>query len=133
MSPQDHDDWYSAETATLGDRLAAARDQAGLSQKQLAKGLGIKAGTLRDWEDDLAEPRANKLAMIAGVLGVSVGWLLTGEGEGVSAPLDEGAVSPDMTGVLNEMRELRVQISGTAERLARLEKRLREIMKDQDA
>lgn len=133
MSPQENDDWFSAETATLGDRLAAAREQAGLNQKQLAKGLGIKAGTLRDWEDDLAEPRANKLAMIAGVLGVSVGWLLSGEGEGVDAPLDEGAVSPDMTGVLNEMRELRVQISGTAERLARLEKRLREIMKDQNA
>ncbi|MFB1026184.1 MAG: helix-turn-helix transcriptional regulator, partial [Octadecabacter sp.] len=50
--------WYSEETATFGDRLAAARDVAQLTQKELAQRVGIKVSTLRNWEDDLSEPRA---------------------------------------------------------------------------
>lgn len=125
MSPQEHDDWYGPETATLGDRLAAARDQGGMTQKQLAKRLGVKTGTLKDWEYDLSEPRANKLSMMAGVLGVSVGWLLTGEGEGVNAPVDEQAISPDINDLLIEIRDLKTQITGAADRLGKLEKQLR--------
>lgn len=129
MSPQDHDNWYGPETATFGDRVAAARDQAGLSQKQLARKLGIKTGTLRDWEDDLAEPRANKLAMMAGVMGVSVGWMLTGQGDGVAAPLDEAPLSPDITDLLTELRDLKTQMQAAADRLGRLEAELRQKLK----
>lgn len=129
MSPQDNDDWYGPDTATLGDRLAAARDQAGMSPKQLAKRLGVKAGTLKDWEADLSEPRANKLSMLAGLLGVSVMWLLSGEGDGVAAPLDEAPDSPDITDLLTELRDLKVQIAGAADRLGKLEKQLRHRMK----
>ena len=57
------DNWYGPETATFGDRLAAARDSTGMSQAQLAKRLGIKPGTLRAWENNLSEPRANRLSM----------------------------------------------------------------------
>ena len=52
------DDWYSEETATFGDRLAAARDAAGLSQKQLAQHLGGKLKTVRGWEDASGHPGA---------------------------------------------------------------------------
>ena len=38
-----------------------------MSQSELAKRLGIKITTLKSWEDDLSEPRANKLSMMAGV------------------------------------------------------------------
>lgn len=133
MSPQDHDDWYGPQTATMGDRLAAAREQTGMSQKQLAKRLGVKTGTLRDWEEDLSEPRANKLSMLAGLLGVSVMWLLSGEGDGIAAPLDEPDVSPDITDLLTEIRDLKTQVSSAAERLGKLEKRLRHRMKGPDA
>ena len=84
-SEQDyHDYWYGEDVATFGDRLAAARHYAGLEQGEFARRLGVKLATARGWEDDLNEPRANKLQMMAGLLNVSVVWLLTGEGEGVS-------------------------------------------------
>lgn len=121
----DTQDWYSEETATFGDRLAAARETAGLSQKELAQRMGIKVGTLRNWEDDLNEPRANRLSMFAGMLGVSLSWLLTGEGEGLEAPLEEEQMAPDMTAILTDMRAVRVQMAQATDQMAKLEKRLR--------
>ncbi|WP_319826574.1 helix-turn-helix transcriptional regulator [Thalassovita sp.] len=129
----DEHDWYGPETATFGDRVAAAREAASMTQKQLAKRMGIKTGTLREWEQDLSEPRVNRLMMMAGILGVSMGWMLTGEGDGVSPPQDEGTVSPDVNELLLEIRDLKGQIAGTADRLGRLEKRLRIKLKGENA
>lgn len=72
-------DWYGPEAATFGDRIAAARDAAQMTPEQLARRLGVKLRTLQNWENDLSEPRANKLSMISGLLNVSMIWLLTGE------------------------------------------------------
>ena len=80
-------DWYSNDIATFGDRVAAGREALGLSQKQLARKLGVAAKTVDSWEHDISEPRANKLQMLAGILNVSMPWLLTGEGDGVPHPL----------------------------------------------
>ncbi|MBT8411833.1 MAG: helix-turn-helix domain-containing protein [Octadecabacter sp.] len=123
-----HDDWFSEETATFGDRLAAARDAAGLSQKQLAQHLGVKLSTVRGWEDDLSEPRANKLSMMAGILGVSLSWILTGQGEGLASPDAADPVPSDLRAILIEMRAVRAQITAGTERIARLEKRLKEML-----
>ena len=35
-------DWYGPETATFGDRLSAAIEKSGMTQKLVAKRLGIK-------------------------------------------------------------------------------------------
>lgn len=118
-------DWYSDETATFGDRLAAAREAAGLTQKELAQRVGVKAGTMRNWEDDLSEPRANRLNMLAGILGVSLSWLLTGEGEGLSAPAEAEAEGADIAALLVEVRSARAHVLQSSDRLAQLEKRLR--------
>ena len=122
----DINDWYSEDAATFGDRLAAAREGAGLKQSDLAKKLGVKTSTLSDWENDRKEPRANRLSMLSGMLGISLSWLLTGEGEGVAAPT-EGAedLDKDTLAILTEIRALRTQIKQNAETLAQLEKRLR--------
>ena len=40
------DDWYAEDAATFGDRLAAARETAGLSQAELAERLGVKTNTI---------------------------------------------------------------------------------------
>ncbi len=121
-------DWYSAEAATFGDRVAGAREQAGMTQKQLAKRLGIRLATLRDWEEDLSEPRANRLSMMAGILNVSMMWLMTGEGEGVSAPDEVLPMNDSMRDLLIEVRELRADLLKRAEQVGRLEKRLRGAM-----
>jgi len=123
----DHDsnEYFSEETATFGDRVAAARRAAGLKQEQLSAKLGIKFKTLTNWEEDISEPRANKLQMLAGVLNVSIIWLLTGEGEGVQDPWIEGLDSaPDNAEIIAEMRAVRGEYNTLGQRLARLEKRL---------
>ncbi|WP_407492201.1 multiprotein-bridging factor 1 family protein [Pseudooceanicola sp. MF1-13] len=122
--------WYAAENATFGDRLAAAREAAGMTQQQLAKRLGVKAGTLRGWEDDLSEPRANRLQMLSGLLGVSLPWLLMGQGDDVSAPDESGELPRDLTDMLTELRNLRSDLVAKADRLAVLEKRLRAKLKE---
>jgi transcriptional regulator with XRE-family HTH domain len=121
--------WYSDEIATFGDRLAGAREAAGLDQTALATKLGVKKQTLESWENDLKEPRSNRLQMLAGILGVSITWLLTGEGEGPTAPEDEGYLASDVTDLLAEMRGLQREIKQSGEKLARLEKRLRTVLK----
>ncbi|MCP1167301.1 helix-turn-helix domain-containing protein [Limimaricola litoreus] len=115
--------YYSETAATFGDRLAGAREGAGLDQEALATRLGVEISTLQAWEDDMDEPRANRLQMLAGMLNVSLSWLLTGRGDGPEAPHAETA--PHLSDVLSEMRVLRTEMMQAAERMARLEKRLR--------
>lgn len=125
------EDWYGPDAATFGDRLAAAREYAQMTQAQMARRLGIKASTLRAWEQDLSEPRANHLSIMAGVLNVSMMWLMNGEGEGLDAPIaDSTAIDADVSAILRDMRDLRVTISQSSEQLGRLEKRLRAALKD---
>jgi transcriptional regulator with XRE-family HTH domain len=127
----DTDDFYGPEAATFGDRLAGAREAAGMTQAVLAKRLGVKVKSLQSWENDLSEPRANRLSMLAGLLNVSMVWLITGEGEGLTDPAEEAPLSPDVHAVLSEIRSLQVQFKERADRLARLEKRLRVLLKEQ--
>jgi len=123
------ENWYSEENATFGDRLVAAREAAGMSQKDLARRLGVKDKTLKAWENDASEPRANKLQMLAGVLNVSIMWLLSGQGDGLEAP-GGPAIAPEADKLLRELRALKVDMVQNAERLARLEKALRGVMAD---
>lgn len=131
MTDSATDDWFSEERATFGDRLAAAREAADLTQKELAKRLGVKVKTIAAWENDLFEPRANRLQMLAGLLNVSLVWLLTGAGEGVDPPGTEKALSRDARAVLLELRELRGDIDEAGSRLARLEKHLRGLLEEE--
>ena len=123
-TPAVEHDWYSNETATFGDRLADARAALGLSQKDLARQLGVREKTLDSWENDLSEPRANRLSILAGLLNVSLRWLLTGEGEGLAAP-DTAAPPADSTEILSDLRQLQSDMARCADRLGRIEKRLR--------
>jgi len=125
-------DWYGPDMATFGDRLAAAREQAAMSQSDMAKRLGVKVSTLRNWEHDLSEPRANRLSMMAGLLNVSIMWLLNAEGEGISGPDDGSDIAPDIQETLNEIRDMKTVMKTSAERLARLEKKLRLILQSAD-
>jgi len=67
---------------TLGGRISFARDVLDLSTEDAARILGVEVRTWANWEKDRAEPRANRLSMLAGVLQVSLPWLLTGQGHG---------------------------------------------------
>jgi transcriptional regulator with XRE-family HTH domain len=121
-------DWFGPESATFGDRVAGAREATGMTQAQLARRLGVKKATVTGWEQDLSEPRANKLSMMAGLLNVSIMWLLTGEGEGMEAPAGEVTPIEGLSDVVAELRAIRSDMRANAERAARLEKRLRQML-----
>ena len=67
------------DSTLLGYQIVKAREAKGLSSLQLAKRLGVEEATLLDWENERGSPRANRLAQIAGVLGVPLAWLIAGE------------------------------------------------------
>jgi transcriptional regulator with XRE-family HTH domain len=111
--------WYEPEAATFGDRLIGAREAAGMNQAELARRIGVKLKTLRAWEDDQDEPRANRLAILCGVLNVPLTWLLTGSGPVPASGEDaEGRL-------LEEVGALRRDAAQLAERLTSVEARLR--------
>lgn len=124
----DSDNWYGPDQATFGDRLAAAREFAGMTQEVLAKRLGVRNKTIRAWEADMSEPRANRLSILAGLLNVSIMWLINGEGEGVDNPDDLPSDRSEMSDIFAEIRLLRVDMLKKAEQVGRLEKRLRVIV-----
>ena len=117
-------DWYGPDAATFGDRVVGAREKSGMTQAELSRRLGIKLATLHGWEEDRSEPRANKLQMLSGMLNVSLLWLLSGEGIGPEEP-STVPLSGDVQGILIEMRAIKTDMTRTAERLSRLEKKLR--------
>jgi len=63
--------------------------------------------------------------MLAGLLNVSMMWLINGEGEGLADPEESAAVPEDVAGILAEVRVLKANMQKNVEKLGRLEKRLR--------
>ena len=123
--------WFSAEVSTFGDRLAGAREAAGLGQEEMARRLGVRLSTLQAWEDDQSEPRANRLQMMAGMLNVSIVWLLTGEGPGLSGPTTPGRLNEPARMALVELAAMRQQMLSLSQSLGVLEKRLRVLMREE--
>ncbi|HEX2019133.1 MAG TPA: helix-turn-helix transcriptional regulator [Aurantimonas sp.] len=105
---QDHD--------TLGGRIQRSREMLGMATAELAARLGVKPETMRGWERDRAEPRANKLITLAGILGVSPAWLIGGYG---AAPTEEPLQEP---GHVDRLAALRSRRDGIDREIARLEK-----------
>ncbi|GAW36014.1 HTH-type transcriptional regulator ImmR [Roseovarius sp. A-2] len=130
MTTDTNDSWFDPDATTFGDRVAGARERAGMTQGDLAKRLGVKLKTLKAWEDDQSEPRANKLSMMAGLLNVSLLWLLSGEGDGPDTPT-VGELSPDISQMLTEIRDIRAQLIYSTDRLGRIEKSLRAKLREE--
>lgn len=87
----------------MGGRISRAREDMHITSSQLARRLGVKSNTVRDWENDRAEPRANRVVMLAGVLGVSPTWLLTGFGDAPAAT----NVTMQLSGLIDQLSSLR--------------------------
>lgn len=58
------------------NRLKELRQEKGLSQKELAKDIGVHYRTLQNWENGKAEIKPDKAQVLADFFGVSVGYLL---------------------------------------------------------
>ena len=125
MAEINNETWYSEAAATFGDRLEAARESCGMSQTELAQRLGVRDTTIISWEADAWEPRGNRLQMLAGMLNVSLMWLLSGRGEGVAAPdareplaLPARSVLADITRLRRQMQTLGLELMQAEQKLA---------------
>ena len=111
---------HSGSADTLGGRIVYAREAQGLTTSQLARRMGIKTDTLQGWESDRAEPRSNRLLTLAGMLGVSPTWLLTGAGE---APVD-ALTKTEMMHIRESVVRMREQVLTLVDELEQLQQRL---------
>ena len=64
------------DIGSLGKRIADARDDSGLTQKDLADRVGVTAQAVSKWERGSSCPDISILDEIADTLGVSVSSLL---------------------------------------------------------
>jgi transcriptional regulator with XRE-family HTH domain len=65
---------------TVHARLKIVRDSLGMTQKDVAKSLGISPRTWQDYEGGINLPGGKVLEQLAR-MGFNVNWILTGEGE----------------------------------------------------
>ena len=85
----------------LGRNIAEMRKWRDLTQRDLAKILGISQSHVAKWETDKAQPRSKTLEEIAKALNVSVEELLAGGNEGL-----EQAINVKDQELLTLLREL---------------------------
>ena len=75
---------YSSINNVLAARLRAAREQAGLSQGQVAKMLGLHRPSISEIEAGRRKVTADELAHLASIYAVSVSWLTCEDTEDAS-------------------------------------------------
>ncbi|MEZ2127439.1 MULTISPECIES: helix-turn-helix domain-containing protein [unclassified Sinorhizobium] len=113
---------------TLGGRLSSAREAAGISVESFANQLGVRRETLLAWESDRSEPRPSRLLNMAGILGVSPMWLMTGAGTGPGEVSDERAIEAvriELSRLKSAYQDIGRLIESTSRQLDRLDHQLR--------
>ncbi|GAB0116911.1 hypothetical protein Acid7E03_09830 [Acidisoma sp. 7E03] len=109
----------------VATRIRDIRRSLGLTQDELASRIGVSRSAIAQWETDRTGQVRSNLARVAAVLGVSVGYLLTGEHAGA----DMGAETADERALLNLYRQ--IQDGGRAELLRQARRILAAQEKDQ--
>lgn len=82
----------------IGDRLREERNKAGLSQRELARRLGLSASLISQLESGLSKPSVGTLYSIVTELNLSLDRVIRGEdfggGGAPAGPAPDGGVSP---------------------------------------
>jgi SOS-response transcriptional repressor LexA len=72
------DDAQSSAT-TLGQRIRARRDAAGMTQEKLAAQCGVSRAAVAQWESGVTRPSLDNLVKVAEALNVWLSWLTVGD------------------------------------------------------
>jgi transcriptional regulator with XRE-family HTH domain len=118
---------FEETTATLGNRIQVSRLAKGLTALALSEKLGVPLDAIEAWEADEREPRSNRIQMLAGMLNVSIMWLITGESNGTDHVEHTHARPEGINDALGEIAQLKETLSMALEKLEGLESRLQEI------
>ena len=120
-------DHFNETVATFGDRLVAAREAKGLTVEGMAEKLGVDISRVEAWESDADEPRGNLIQMLAGMLNVSLVWLISGESNGTTDVAETYDRPEGVNDALGEISQLKETLAGVLDKLEKLEHRLKEI------
>lgn len=72
-----HTDRKGRSGMTIGERIRACRQRAGLSQERVAEMVGVSRQAVTKWETDRSAPSTENLFRLAEIFGIGVDLLLT--------------------------------------------------------
>lgn len=94
----------------MPNRIYQLRKALRLSQTAFGEKIGVTGGAVSQIERGLREPSKPLLSMICGTFGISMDWLLTGEG-----PMESAAgaqlVTEDMVDTVNRLLQVATHLS----------------------
>ncbi len=70
---------------SLGERLYELRTKNEMSQGDLAEKLDVSRQTISKWENNMSIPELDKIISLSNLFGVSVDYIVKGEGEAAPA------------------------------------------------
>lgn len=116
----------------INDRIRMAIEARELSLKEAAKRCGLSYSSLQNWVGGIREPRPEALIALGSHLGISIDWLLTGDGamlRGTSSVAREDAplTSPQERAILDLYRSLGEADQRDIQSAAETKKRMRDI------
>jgi len=95
--------WKPPDRDTFGWRLDAALRDAGLTQRELARRLGIHPSRVSEYVHNHALPPVTRMVRMCEELDVSIHWLLTGRGK---RHVEEPAIDERALHILQVLRRL---------------------------
>ncbi len=106
------------EAHQLGARIVEARTAMGLSGDELAHRLGVTPSTMDEWESGDQRLRSDRLVKVAGILGVSLSWLMMGHG------VEPSARDTELESIRSDLRATQARLADALGELATLDVRL---------
>ena len=104
---------------TFGKRLKEVLKNKGITQKELARALGIPYTTLNNWIRGAADPNLSSLIILANYLDVDLHWLITGKyqnnGKAPKVQIKTGANSQVSSTEVNHVKGKNIIVSGIVE------------------
>ncbi|MFM2476395.1 S24 family peptidase [Celerinatantimonas sp. MCCC 1A17872] len=73
------------QNETIGERIRRVRNELKLTQKDIAKSIGVSAASVTQWERGDTTPKGSNLIALCKKLKVDPSWLQTGKGEKTAA------------------------------------------------
>lgn len=110
-------------------RIRSAIEARSLSLKEAAKVCDVSYSSLQNWISGIREPRPEALIALGSHLGISIDWLLTGEGSMFRGDRIEAgpSVNPDEEAILTLYRALGDSDKRELRHAAEEKRRLREM------
>lgn len=85
---------------TIGDRIIFLREKNNISQRKLAKDLGLSSGNISSYENNKRIPSTETVIALANYFNISTDWILKGESQ-----VNNYNITPNKEMTLNENLE----------------------------